>query len=118
MGLVACVAVLLAVVRFSSLKWVAVLLFLAVLGPIVGTVTQRRIGGRGILGGIAGGAISYFVFGVIYISGYSGASGLTTQTVGQVMLLIFFAYCGALAGFGVGIVAWGLLPDKGPPRKP
>ena len=117
MGIVVCVAVLLAVLRFLRLKWVAVLLVLAVVGPICGTVTQRRIGGRGILGGIAGGVISYFVFGVIYLSGYSGVAGLTTQTLGPVMLLVFFAYWGALAGFGVGIVAWGLMPDKKQPRK-
>jgi hypothetical protein len=69
------------------------------------------------LGGILGGAISYFVFGVVYLSGYSSVPGLTAETLGPGMLLIFFAYWGALAGFGVGILTWGLLPDKGPTRK-
>ena len=111
-------AVILALLRFSGLEWMAILVFLFVLGPIGGTVTQRRIGGRGILGGTAGGAISYIVLGMIYLSGYSGFERSTTDSVGPVGLLIFFAYWGALAGFAVGVLTWGLTPDKGPSRKP
>ncbi len=111
-------AIVLALLRFSGLEWLGALLFLAVVGPICGAVLQRRIGGRGILGGMVGGVISYFAFGVIYLCAYSSFDGLTTQTVGPVGFLTFLAYWGALAGIVVGILTWGLMPGKGPPRKP
>jgi hypothetical protein len=111
-------AILLALLRFSGLEWLGLLLFLVVVGPICGTVMQRRMGGRGIVGGIIGGAISYFGFGVIYLCAYSVAEGLTTWNAGPIGFLSFLAYWGALAGFAVGILTWGLTRDKEPPRKP
>jgi len=111
-------AIVLVLLRFSGLERLGLLLFLVVLGPICGTVSQRRIAGRGILGGIAGGAISYFAFGVIYLCAYSSAGGLTTRTVGPVGLLVSLAYWGALAGFVVGLLIWGLMPGDEPARKP
>jgi hypothetical protein len=115
-GVIWC-AILLTVLRFLGLQWLAGVLFLAVVGPICGTIMQRRSGGRGILGGTAGGAISYFVFGVIYLCTHSRFEGLITQSVGPIRLLISQAYWGALAGFVIGFLTWGLTPDKGPPRK-
>lgn len=111
-------AVILTLLRNSRLEWLAILLFLLVVGPICGTVMQKRIGGRGILGGTAAGAISFVALGMIYLSGYSGFEHLTMQTMGPVWVLVFFAYWGALAGFAVGVLTWGLAPGTGPPRKP
>ncbi len=105
-------AVAFALVDLARLEWIAIFLTLAVIGPIAGSILQRRRGGRGIAGGVIGGMISYFVYGIaMYLWSFSTFERMTTQPAGTAEILFLFAYWGALAGFSVGVVIWGLMPN-------
>jgi hypothetical protein len=113
----ACCAFLLALLRLVRMEWVVVLL-LFVLGPICGAALQRSRGGRGILGGVLGGVVSYCSMGIVmYLWDYSSFEGIAPEGMEPLGVFFLLAYWGALVGWGVGIVVWGVMPIQESPHK-
>jgi hypothetical protein len=74
-------------------------------GPIFGAVVQRWWGGRGILGSVFGGVVSYVGFGIVmYLRAYLSPAGIPTQYVGPVDSFPILTVSGTIVGAAVGIL--------------
>jgi hypothetical protein len=93
-----------------------------VIGPLVGILWQRSRGGRGILGGMLGGA-AYALFGLIFfVTGPhgTGSASMATMANWPVQVVIMTAVC-LVFGTVSGIVAWlaaTLMRSLGTPNPP
>jgi hypothetical protein len=84
-------------------------LLIFTLGPICGAIVQRCWGGRGILGGVIGGMVSYIAFGVVmYLWAYLYPQPNTVDYVGPVLTFMILSSYGAVAGLAAGILVWGV----------
>ena len=117
---VAWCALLLALVRMPGMEWL-IALFGFTLGPIVGAVAQRCWGGRGVLGGVIGGIVSYVGFGVVmhlHLRAYLYPQPETVDYLGSALTFLIAVYSGALIGLAVGVSVWGVMTIQGPWGKP
>jgi hypothetical protein len=78
-----------------------------VIGPLVGILWQRGRGGRGILGGLLGGA-AYALSGlVLFATGPHGTGSPSMSTMANWPIQVFFMTAVCLVfGTVLGIVAW------------
>jgi hypothetical protein len=84
-------------------------LLIFTLGPVCGAVTQRRCAGRGIVGGMIGGMVSYIGYAVVvYLWAYLYPQPNTVDYVGPVLTLMIMASLGAVVGLAAGILVWGV----------
>jgi len=74
-------------------------------GPLLGVIWQRTSGGRGIIGGLVGGAVIYggYILLATYLSPRSNpfSFGLAGD-------FLVFCFVGAANGLTLGVAAWGL----------
>jgi hypothetical protein len=94
--------------RSMGIEWLPALL-LFTLGPLCGAIAQRCWGGRGIVGGVIGGTVSYIGFGVVmYLWAYLDPQPNTVDYLGPVVSLMILSSYGAVVGLAAGILVWGL----------
>jgi hypothetical protein len=104
-GVVAC-ALLLAILRMAGMG--EIIAWLAV-GPGLGAFVQKWRGGRGILGGLVGGILTYVGFGVaMYVHASLNPHPSTVDYLGPELSLLPLASLGALVGTGVGFLVRGV----------
>jgi hypothetical protein len=94
--------------RANGVEWLPAVLILT-LGPICGAIAQRCWGGRGILGGVIGGTVSFIGLGVaMYLWAYLYPQPNTVDYVGPVLTLMILSSYGAVVGLAAGILVWGV----------
>jgi hypothetical protein len=99
-------AVFLAVLRIEPVRGY----FLIVVGPMIGVSIDRALGGRGVLGGTAGGVSAFWIFGaVMYVRAYLYPQPNTVDYLGSGLAFLILAFFGAIVGLVVGISIWGLV---------
>jgi hypothetical protein len=94
-------------------------LLISTLGPICGALAQRCWGGRGILGGMIGGIVSYVCFGVgAYMWAYHYPEPNTVDYLGPLLTLMILSIYGAVVGLAGGILVWSasLIPENSDKR--
>jgi hypothetical protein len=84
-------------------------LLIFTLGPICGAIAQRCWGGRGILGGMIGGMISYLGVGVAwYLWDSLYPQPNSVKLLGPAVIFEVLLFYGVVVGTIAGILVWGV----------
>ena len=82
----------------------------ATLGPIAGFSAERRAGGTGIIGAVAGGILFPMAAGIfVYLQGNEYDGVRSVDEAGPGLTLIWLGLYGAMIGLAVGVLGWGTL---------
>ena len=80
------------------------------IGPVLGAIAQRCRGGRGILGGVIGGVVSYVGIAlVLFLRVYLDAGPASVNYLDRGLAFLALTFAGSVVGLFVGILTWSVM---------